>query len=238
MPRLNFDCEELLNWWEPKADVSFIFNYNWRSLQQLREAITIFLCSRLHKAAQRSTLAISETGCPRLKDMLASNPNTPADLLDFLCNVSSKQTLIRIAENPSTNKDTLTKLCFNEDAEVRAAVADNANAPECCFKRLMNDESADVRYCLAENSHTPATILYSLLRDENPYVNHRARQTLGRILTETIIETNKLMTPASELKPNLLELNTSINARFLNELNEICGGEFAAVELTMHETKV
>lgn len=238
MPRLNFDCEELLNWWEPKADVSFIFNFNWRSLQQLREAISIFLCSRLHKAAQRGTIAITETGCPRMKDMLASNPNTPGDLLDFLCQVSPRQTLIRVAENPSASKDTLTRLCFHEDAEVRAAVADNPNTPECCYKRLMSDESADVRYQLAENSHTPATILYSLFRDENPYVSHRARQTLGRILSETILETNKLMAPATELNPNLLEMNTSINARFLNELNDLCGNEFVAADFNVQESKV
>jgi hypothetical protein len=170
--------------------------------------------------------------------MLASNPSTPADLLDFLCQVSQKETLIRVAENPSASKDTLVKLCFHEDSEVRAAVADNPNAPESCFKRLMNDESADVRYCLAENSHTPPTVLYGLLRDENPYVCHRARQTLGRILSETIIETNKLMAPSTELKPNLLELNTSINARFLNELTDLCGGEFTAVDFNVQETKV
>lgn len=238
MPRMSFDCEELLNWWEPTTDVSFIFNFNWKSLQQLREAVTIFLCSRMHKVCQRARIAIAETGCPHLKNILASNPGTPADLLDYLCEVGSRDTLIRIAENPNTSKETLTKLCFHEDCEVRTAVADNVSAPESVYKRLSNDHSTDVRFRLAENPSAPATVLYMLLRDENPYVSHRARQTLSGILTEAVSISTKLMEAETELRPNVVEINTGKKNRFLEELNDLCGGDFFTMEFPYPESKV
>lgn len=223
MPRLSFDCEELLHWWEPKTDISFIFNFNWRSLQQLREAITVFLSARLFSVAQRAAQSISETGCPHLKCLLASNPNTPADLLDYLLEVSNSQIHVRIAENPNTSKETLSKLAFSHDPDVRAAIVDNPGTPESCFKRLINDESVDVRYRIAENPHAPLTSLYSLLRDENPYVSQRARQTLARILSNTLALAGRKET--AEFRPELTlapeDPVSRLNLQLLEDMNEI-----------------
>ena len=231
MPRLNFDCEELLHWWEPKTDISFIFNFNWRSLHQLRDAITIFLSARLHAVANRAAESIRETGCPQLKSMIASNPQTPADLLDFLSIVSHPSVLIRIAENPQTGKDTLSRLAFHDNSEVRCAVVDNSNTPESCYKRLSSDESVDVRYRLAENPHAPLTSLYNLLKDENPYVSHRARMTLTRIINNTLALSQQLL--EEELQaPEWQE--TERSRAMIKELSDICSGELISVDFAKH----
>lgn len=240
MQRLSFDCEELLHWWEPKTDLSFIFNFNWSSLQELREAITIFLSSRLHSVAQRAAQAITETGCPRLKCTLASNPQTPADMLDYLCLVSPLKVIIRIAENPGASRDTLSRLAFHSDSEVRSAVADNPSTPESCFKRLMNDESVDVRFRIAENPSAPLASLYALIKDDNPYVSNRAKQTLSRIINETIAVSSKMMESETELRPDLVrEANpTRLSKQVIEELNQICGCDIVPLEFSVPETPV
>ncbi len=238
MARLSFDCEELLHWWEPKSDISFIFDFNWRSLQQLREAITMFLTARLVSVARRATIAVTESGCPRLKSMLASNPRTPADMLDFLSNVSPVDILLRVAENPSSGKDTLSRLAFHEDPEVRAAVSENPNTPESCFKRLASDESVDVRYRLAENPHSPAAALYNLLKDENPYVAQRARQTLSRILGASVLETARTLEEQEKAQPRF-NTDESVQCRSrqaIEVLSEFCGSDFVTLDFRLPES--
>ncbi len=235
MPRLSFDCEELLHWWEPKTDMSFIFDFNWSSLQQLREATTMFLTARLYSMAQKATQSITESGSPRLKTMMASNPQTPADLLEFLTIVGSNSVVVRVAENLNTGKDTLTRLAFSNDPEIRAAVADNPNTPETCFKRLTNDESVDVRYRLAENPLAPAGCLYNLLRDENPYVSARARATLSRILAETVAMSSQMIAE-SEQRPQLVRNNCErVDKQLVDELNTICGCDLVSIEFSLPE---
>lgn len=235
MPRLSFDCEDLLHWWEPKTDVSFIFNFSWHSLQQLREAITIFLSARLYAVSQRANRAIIETGCPRLKMMIASNPDTPADMLDFLVQVSPVAVIARIAENPNAGRNTLTRLAFHPDPTVRSAVADNPNTPESCFKRLTSDESVDVRFRIAENPQAPVSSLNALLRDENPYVSNRAHQTLARLLT------NAFAIKVREVEEKEPELNSDFSTLFSSQLveglNVVCGFDYAAVESFAPELK-
>lgn len=227
MQRLELDCEELLNWWEPKSDISYIFRFNWRSLQQLREAVTLFLSARLNAMAQRASLAVSETGCNHLKSIIASNPETPSDMLEFLAGVSPPRVLVRIAENTNTASNTLGKLALSEDSEVRMAVAENHNSPQSCLELLVDDPSVDVRYRLAENPNAPITLLYKALKDENPYVSCRARKTLARILTNTISMSARLMADDSELRHDLLKDDPSrrFAARLMAELSETLGFE-------------
>ncbi len=222
MQRLELDCEELLNWWEPKSDISFIFKFNWRSLQQLREAVTLFLSARLHSVSQRALRSVSETGCNRLKGMIASNPETPADMLEYLTHVSPVGVIVRVAENPNTASYTLSRLAQHEDSEVRCAVAENTNCPSNCVEDLAGDECSDVRYLLAENPHAPLSVLYRALKDENPYVSHRARKTLARILTNTISISAQMMTAESGLNKDILE-DKRFAEHLMAELNETLG---------------
>ena len=222
MQRLELDCEELLNWWEPKSDISFIFRFNWRSLQQLREAVTLFLSARLHGVSQRALKSVSETGCNRLKGLVASNPESPSDMLDYLTHVSPIGVLVRVAENPNTSSQTLSRLAQHEDSEVRMAVAENANCPALCMEKLAEDPCSDVRYRLAENPHAPLTVLYKALKDENPYVSQRARKTLARILTNTISVSAHLMNTESEMNKEILD-DRRFAEHLMKELNETLG---------------
>lgn len=244
MHRLNIDCEELLHWWEPKTDISFIFNFNWQSLHELRDAISLFLASRLQAAATRSTQSISESPCLALKNKVAGNPATPPDLLDYLAEVSPPSVQIRIAENPNCARETLSRLAFSPDPEVRAAIIDNKNTPESCYKRLVHDESPDVRFAVAESPHVPLTSLYTLLKDENPYVAGRAKETLARILRHTIKLASIAVSEESEMRPvgmlgaetNLLlpESSEIPNRQLYAELKEP-GCEFISVEIKRSE---
>jgi hypothetical protein len=237
MPRLSFDCEDLLHWWEPKSDISFIFNFNWRSLQQLREAIAMFLSARLYAVSQRAARAITETGCPQLKAMIASNPQTPADMLDFLTEVSPLPVLVRVAENTACPRNTLARLAYHPDPQVRSAVADNAATPESAFKRLANDESLDVRYRVAENPWAPAASLYALVRDENPYVSSRARETLARILTNAAAAAGRSAESETESQSPVGEPDLSglFDRQFVEELSGMCG--FTTCEYVVPEIK-
>ena len=119
-------------------------------------------------------------GVHTLKVMLASNPRTPATVLELLLQDDSVTVLERVAENPQTSAAMLTLLALSELVDVRMATIDNRNLPPSEVSRLARDESPDVRYRVAESYNTPVTLLTELAGDDNPYVARRARQTLQR----------------------------------------------------------
>lgn len=112
--------------------------------------------------------------------LIATHPESPAAVLDFLSNTDKEDLLVRIAENPQTATPTLAKLAQSEYASVRIAVSDNASTPIHIIKGLAHDESLDVRFALAENPALPASILTELSNDDNAYVAHRAKKTMQR----------------------------------------------------------
>jgi hypothetical protein len=120
----------------------------------------------------------------RIRWLLAINPNTPTPVLEHLANDTSPSMLERIAENPRTSATTLSRLASHVNPQVRAAVAENANLSPKTAWRLAQDGSADVRLRLAESYFAPLEVLRALCSDENPYVQHRAQLTLGRLIAE------------------------------------------------------
>lgn len=176
--------DQLLSWWELKADIGFILSFNWRHAEQLKEAITMFLSARLNHLACQASKMLAECGSHSTKMLLASNPQSPAELLEYLTEISTEDILLRIAENSSTSALTLEKLAYHSSSNVRQAVAENSNTPESCLFQLASDEAADIRYCLAENPRVPFSVLYLLTDDENPYIGARARKTLGQLLSD------------------------------------------------------
>lgn len=181
------NCDQLMTWWEPKADVAFLFSFNWKTVNQLREAITMFFSARLHSLAYQASKMLTETGSHRTKLLLASNPESPCELLEYLTYIGEADVAIRVAENSSTNSRTLERLSCSSSPAIRRAVADNSNTPETCLLKLARDEDPDVRYCLAENPNLPVSVLYVLIQDENPYVSLRTRKTLSRLLSTAIL---------------------------------------------------
>jgi hypothetical protein len=112
--------------------------------------------------------------------LIATHPDSPAAVLDFLSNTDKEDLLVRIAENPQAATPTLARLAQSPYASVRIAVADNANTPIHIIKGLSHDDGLDVRYALAENPALPASILTELGNDENAYVSMRAKKTMQR----------------------------------------------------------
>jgi hypothetical protein len=126
----------------------------------------------------------AEREAARIRWLLAINPNTPTPVLEHLANDSSPVMLERIAENPRSTSATLTRLAAHGNPQVRAAVAENANLSPKTAWQLAKDASADVRMRLAESYFAPLEVLKVLCGDENPYVQHRAQVTLGRLIGE------------------------------------------------------
>jgi hypothetical protein len=105
----------------------------------------------------------------------------------------------RIAENRLCPAEVLVALSSDHHEEVRIAVGEHPDVPPVVLQHLADDESDDVRYALAENANVCVEILQKLAEDNNPYVCHRARQTL------------KILNPASvtELNPRTSSGNSS-----------------------------
>jgi hypothetical protein len=183
-----------------REDITFIVCFNWKSPDHLKEAMQIYESSRLDEgndymsksgriSKSRSThLDANEMFAVRLA--IASNPNTPASVLDYLAKTSMRfPTLLeRIADNPNASRLILRQLACHPALSVRAVVAENPSAPYEAQEILVTDDDVDIRYRLAENPHVPITILELLVEDSNPYVVERARRTLNRLTGANILE--------------------------------------------------
>jgi hypothetical protein len=76
---------------------------------------------------------------------------------------------------------------FQPDKEIEESytrwlltVAEEAHEADDVLWLLVHDLNPDVRFCLAENYDIDPAMLSALSEDENPYVAHRAQQTLMR----------------------------------------------------------
>ena len=176
---------------EMPYDTSFAYAYVWSSPEQdLSKALEILQCPLLDHQSTASCPAGSDD-YHEVKTLLASNPDTPTQVLDHLSEYSSHpQILERLAGNPQTSGATLKRLSQSTANEVRAAVADNTNADEDTIKALARDEHIDVRFRLAENPNLATEILDQLAHDDNPYVAYRAQMTLVRVTSQTAVLLN------------------------------------------------
>ncbi len=113
--------------------------------------------------------------------LLATNPHTPAPILDCLASEDIVSLLERIAEHPKTRQATLARLATHENPRVRAAIAENPHIDKKTMWRLASDIHPDVRLRLAEGYFLPVSLLQKLAQDDNPYVQNRARKTLTRL---------------------------------------------------------
>lgn len=96
----------------------------------------------------------------------------------------------RIAENRLCPAEVLVALSSDRHEDVRIAVGEHPEVPPVVLIHLAEDESDDVRYALAENTNVNVTILQKLSEDQNPYVCHRARQTLKILSPASVTELN------------------------------------------------
>jgi hypothetical protein len=170
---------------EMPYDTSFAYAYIWSSPEQdLKKALEILKCPLLDHQSAASCPARSDD-YHEVKTLLASNPDTPTQVLDHLSEYNSHpQILERLAGNPQTSGATLRRLSQSIANEVRAAVADNTNADDDTIRALAKDEHIDVRFRLAENPNLSTEILEQLAHDDNPYVAYRAQMTLTRVTNQ------------------------------------------------------
>lgn len=184
-----------------REDLSFIVRFNWKTSDHLKEAIQVLLAARLaaacndlpsvaeHSATgwgcRKRTDLLDEAEFERVRMQIASNPNTPPAVLEYLAKSATPRVLERIAENSRTPIELLEKLARSPLSNVRAAVADNSNTPEEILEVLVRDTDTDVRYRMAENPCMPVGMLAKLVLDENPYISARAAQTMTKIAAGT-----------------------------------------------------
>ncbi len=119
--------------------------------------------------------------CFPLALCIASDPNTPSEILEHLARTENTRLLEKIAEHPNATRFILEILASHSSPDVRAAVTENPNVPEDIIAELCRDDHPDVRFRIAENPNIDVEVLSELTEDSNPYVANRARMTLVRL---------------------------------------------------------
>lgn len=71
-------------------------------------------------------MAVAKTRSPRVKEMLASRPELPAEAIKHLMKSKDKSLLRSLASNPATSEDDLFKLAKSESYYVREGVYNRA----------------------------------------------------------------------------------------------------------------
>lgn len=176
--------EEVGDWlllWRPEQDLTEIFQFEWADAGHLRDAVTFLLTTHMDVIRQNGLDVLANRQFLPLKSLIASNPDSPHVVLEYLAENSCASVLERIAENPNTPAWVLERLADCDCTEVRAAVAENSHTPADLIRGLSHDDNPDIRYTVAENAGTPVEVLQLLELDDNPYVSHRAHQTLSRL---------------------------------------------------------
>jgi hypothetical protein len=161
----------------PDEESEFDFYLMWEWPEHIETALRRMLWISLVETAEGD---LEQKHTNYLRWLIATHPDSPPAVLEYLCNVDCEDLLVRIAENPQTSAPTLSRLALSEYDSVRIAVSDNENTPIHVIKALTKDPSVDLRYNMAENPALPAILLAELSADENVYVAVRAAKTMAR----------------------------------------------------------
>ena len=117
----------------------------------------------------KNNLSIGADTAHKMRVALASNPNTPANILVKLSEWS-KEICRLVVENRNAPAELLTELSKDRIAAIRKSVAKHPNTPANVLKELSKDIEAIVRLSVATNHNTPEPTLKKLSRDKNWYV--------------------------------------------------------------------
>jgi len=143
--------------------------------------------SKSHYVVVRNCLAANEK-CPieiikmfvKKEDALmgvASNINTPIDILESLFHTNNNVYREFLSANPSTPDKILEQLSTDEEEYIRTNIATNPSTSENVLTVLANDISKDVRSKVAANQTTTLNILNQLVED-NSYISEIAKSNL------------------------------------------------------------
>ncbi|MDP3537951.1 MAG: WGR domain-containing protein [Azonexus sp.] len=92
-----------------------------------------------------------------LRCAVASNPNSPDNLLVKLAEDGAIEVRIKIARNPSISQELMSKL--SEEIELVPAVAQNINCPSQLLEKLSKLKNDEVRSNIASNPNCPVQLL-------------------------------------------------------------------------------
>ena len=101
---------------------------------------------------------------------IATNPNTPVEILEAYANSSNAQIRISVANNPNAPVKILKLLANSEDYKMRFRVGRNPNTPTNLLESLANDSNSCVRESVSQNPNAPLEILEKLANDRNLFV--------------------------------------------------------------------
>jgi hypothetical protein len=163
-------------------DLAFAHSYNWKyPNQEVDAALKLLFSPGITEQEIEDAFSEMTADSLEMRCLLASNPNTPSELLALLSDCPQCKVLERVASNPQTSTGVLAKLAKSPSSDVKCAVAENGNSSIETIRELMHDDDIDVRFTLAENHNLPADVLQELAGDDNPYVAYRAQTTLMRL---------------------------------------------------------
>jgi hypothetical protein len=100
------------------------------------------------------------------------------DILAILSHDEDVYVRYYVASNPQTPAEMLVTLATDKDYYVREGVASNANTPVEVLGVLAHDEDVYVRYYVARNANTPVEVLGVLAHDEDDDVRSIAQDRL------------------------------------------------------------
>ena len=111
---------------------------------------------------------------------LATNRNTPRDILERLAKDGDRVTAQQLAQNPSAPRPILAELAGHADEFVRRNVARNPSIDAATMERLAGDPNEMVRFYLSINTALTPEVLTTLTRDPSERVRRYAGEQLGR----------------------------------------------------------
>lgn len=144
------------------------------AVKSLGESLTWDIYSYYSKLAESTDPKIltklSDFRDYRVRRQVASNPNTPVDVLYKLALDEDSDVVDVAVSNPSMPEESLAQLATSGDEYARYCVAHNPDTPAYILDTLADDDSLNVRAAVARNRNTSKAALQRLASDPSEYV--------------------------------------------------------------------
>jgi len=139
-----------------------------------------------------------------VRQLLASNPASSADVLRGLAASDDRFTRCNVALNTSSPVDVLLSLSADDDYLVRTGVASNVSCPDSILRGLSDDASFSVLCSLANNAACPDDIREKLSRHDSPHVRSAVARS-GSCLDSLSSDVDTEVCMAAAANPKLSE---------------------------------
>jgi hypothetical protein len=127
---------------------------------------------------------------------MASNENTPPEILAKLVRDKNADVRYFLSKNTSTPPEALAKLALDRHGFIRGKVAQNTSTPPDSLAKLARDKDERVRYGAARNTSTPAEALVELARDQDQGIRFGVAQntsTPPEVLADLVQDKDKVI---------------------------------------------